>query len=323
MRDFGSRLSRGLSKWVPDTWQACLVLTVISASAYTILYTGHHPLDRIHQAMLDWGEGVWSLLELAMQFTIALVAANACASTAPVHKLLVATAKIPNAKRPREAILVAAVTSMLTAYVNWAICLAVGVVFLPQLLRHNPAVDKRLAVVACFLGMATVWQCGLSSSAPLIMATPNNPFIETGVVSETIPVSRSLFSGFNLIYAISISCYAAMIVVWLTPKSKVAQTASADAIQDVVKTAQVEATECRRNSGQPSRIWLILAAILFAYPLCSKVIAEGFSSSWTINSYNSAFLTLALLLHNNVESFFNSWRRLRRSVAASKTAAQY
>lgn len=37
----------------------------------------------VEEAILAWGDGVWVLLTLAMQFTIAMVAAHACVSSRP------------------------------------------------------------------------------------------------------------------------------------------------------------------------------------------------------------------------------------------------
>ena len=42
----------------------------------------------LNESVLAWGGGMWSLLELAMQFSIAMIAAHACVSSRPVFRLL-------------------------------------------------------------------------------------------------------------------------------------------------------------------------------------------------------------------------------------------
>ena len=66
VRDLGAGLSRATERWVPDSWVICMMLTV-AALALAILGAGVGPVD----AALAWGGGMWSLLGLAMQFTIA------------------------------------------------------------------------------------------------------------------------------------------------------------------------------------------------------------------------------------------------------------
>ena len=74
----GARLSAFSERWVPDAWVVCMGLTAI-ALALALGGAGASP----HEALLAWGEGVWVLLTLAMQFTIAMVAAHACVATNP------------------------------------------------------------------------------------------------------------------------------------------------------------------------------------------------------------------------------------------------
>ena len=41
----------------------------------------------IADAILAWGDGMWSLLELAMQFTLTMVVSYACISSGPMFRL--------------------------------------------------------------------------------------------------------------------------------------------------------------------------------------------------------------------------------------------
>ena len=82
-REFGAALSRFTERWVPDAWVICMILTAI-ALALAIFGAG----AGVEESILAWGDGVWLLLGLAMQFTIAMVAAHACVASAPVFRLL-------------------------------------------------------------------------------------------------------------------------------------------------------------------------------------------------------------------------------------------
>ena len=74
LRDLGAGLSRATERWVPDAWVICMILTLV-AIALAMAGAG----AGLEETALAWGGGVWKLLELAMQFTLAMVAAHACA----------------------------------------------------------------------------------------------------------------------------------------------------------------------------------------------------------------------------------------------------
>ena len=171
-RDLGTGLSRFTERWVPDSWVICMILTALS-----LLFAIGGAGVGVEEALLAWGSGMGSLLELAMQFTIAMVAAHACVSSRPVFKLLDALARVPNPEKPVQAVALAAIFSLVTAYLNWAFCLVSCALFVPFLCRRNPLTDIRVLVTACYLGLGTVWHGGLSGSAPLILATPGNPLL--------------------------------------------------------------------------------------------------------------------------------------------------
>ena len=185
LRDLGAGLSRLTERWVPDAWVICMMLTTI-ALALAVFGAGAGP----EEAVLAWGAGVWNLLELAMQFTIALVAAHACVASRPVHRLLDRLAGWPDPEKPVQAILLAGIVSMVTGYLNWAFCIVACALFVPFICRRNPRVDIRVLIAASYMGLGTVWQSGFSSSAPLILATPGNPLLDPSSGPAIVQLER-------------------------------------------------------------------------------------------------------------------------------------
>ena len=57
------------------------------------------------------------------------------------------------------------------------------------------------------------------------------------------------------------------------------------------------------------RGWVWLAVVLLAYPLGHSLVTKGFGATWTINAYNTVFLTLALLLHGRPLPFLRACRQ--------------
>ncbi len=90
-RESGAAVSRFTERWVPDAWVICMMLSAV-ALVLAVFGAG----AGIEESILAWGDGVWSLLTLAMQFTIAMVAAHACVSSRPVFRLFDRLASLPD-----------------------------------------------------------------------------------------------------------------------------------------------------------------------------------------------------------------------------------
>jgi short-chain fatty acids transporter len=308
-RDLGVGLSRLTERWVPDAWVICMILTAI---ALTLAVFGAGA--GLEESILAWGDGVWVLLTLAMQFTIAMVAAHACVTSRPVFRALDRLAALPDPERPVQAVALAAAFSLVTAYLNWALCLVACALFVPFLCRRNPNVDVRVLIAASYIGLGTVWHCGLSGSAPLILATPGNPLLEPGtgapVVDRLYPVTETLYNPFNLLYMAVIAVVGFGVSVLLHPRAD-AVTLSAEQVAAILPEPPGEdpapATPGARVDA--FRGWTWLAVALLVYPLGHSMLHRGFGTSWTINAYNVAFLAAALLLHGRPLPFLRACRR--------------
>ncbi|MFQ5514375.1 MAG: TIGR00366 family protein [Myxococcota bacterium] len=308
LRDLGAWLTDLTERWVPDAWVICMILTAV-ALGLTIFGAG----AGVEEAVLGWGAGVWNLLTLAMQFTLAMVAARACVSSRPVFRLLDRLAALPDPERPLQAVVLAALFSLVTGYLNWALCLVASALFVPFLCQRNPRADVRVVIAAAYLGLGTVWHCGLSGSAPLILATPGNPLLEPGsgtpVVERLYPVTETLFHPFNLVYMLLIGATGLLAIVLLHPRRDV-RTLSPEQIRAILPAPPDDPPSAPTPAGRLDgfRGWIWLAAVLLAYPLGHSIVTRGFGVSWTINAYNVVFLTLALLLHGRPLPFLRACR---------------
>jgi short-chain fatty acids transporter len=308
LRELGAGLTRVTERWVPDAWVLCMMLTAL-ALLLAVAGAGAAP----QEAALAWGRGVWSLLALAMQFTIALVAAHACVASRPAHRLLDRLARLPDPERPVQAVVLAGVVSIATAYLNWALCLVACALFAPFLFRRNPRADVRVLIAASYLGLGTVWHGGLSGSAPLILATPGNPLLAPAsgppLVDRVVPVTETLFAPFNLAYLAAIAVVSLICVAALHPR-RGAVTLSAEEIDAMLPRppeppprATTPAARMDAFSG-----WVWLAAALLVIPLGHAIWTRGFGAAWNIDAYNAAFLALALVLHRHPLSFLRACR---------------
>jgi short-chain fatty acids transporter len=308
LRELGAGLSKVTERWVPDAWVICMILTAIAA-ALAIFGAG----AGLEETALAWGGGVWKLLELAMQFSLALVAAHACAVSPPVYRWLDRLARLPDPGRPLGAVALVGAFSVVTGYLNWALTLVACALFVPFVLHRNPRVDARVLIASAYLGIGTVWQSGLSSSAPLILATPGNPLLAPGsgapVVDRLYPVTETLFNPFNLIYAALMAAVGIGTALLLHPR-RAAWTLPAHEVEAMLPRPPLAEPASSTPAGwiDSLRLWVLLAVVLLAYPLGHSIATRGFGTSWTINAYNSVFLVAALLLHGRPRPFLRACR---------------
>ena len=309
--NLGEGLSRFTQRWIPDSWVVCMMLTVI-AILLAIFGAG----AGLNEAVLAWGGGMWALLELAMQFTIAMIAAHACVSSRPAFRFFDWLASRPDVDRPVQAAVLLGAFSIVVAYFNWAASIVASALFLPFIARRNPKADIRVLIAAGYLGLGTVWHGGLSGSAPLILATPGNPILEpaTGapIIDRLLPVTETLFNSFNLIYLLVVSAVALGMVAILHPR-KNPRTLSEDQLQQIMPVLpEVVEPVTPAARIEAFRGWIFLAVILIGYPLGHSLVTNGFGASWTINAYNAVFLIGALLLQGTpaclVRAFGNGAR---------------
>jgi short-chain fatty acids transporter len=306
LADLGGTLSHFTERWIPDSWVVCMMITAL----VLVLATAGAGVS-VQASMLAWGGGMWTLLELSMQLSIALIAAHACVSSPPIFRSLEKLSGLANPERPVQAVVLMALYSMVTAYFNWALSLVASALFIPFVCRKNPKTDIRLLAAAAYLGQGTVWHGGLSGSAPLILATPGNPLIAPAggppVLDHLVPVTQTLFAPFNLIYLIVIGLVGLVTLAVLHPRTG-ALTLSREQVDAMMPRIPALPPQRDTVAGRLDRFrgWTILAAMLIAYPLGHALVTRGVAA-WNINAYNMAFLTLALVLHRRPESLVRAF----------------
>jgi short-chain fatty acids transporter len=297
----GVALTRWTERWVPDSWVIAVMLTLVVA-LLAVTIGGASATSTLNA----WGNGLWVLLSLAMQFTLMMVVAYACAVSPPVKRLFVWLASRADPSQPRQAIVLMALFSTVTAWLNWAFSLVVTAAFLPFVVRANPRADFRLLVACAYLGLGTVFHTGLSGSAPLIIATPENFLIKSGVLSETISTSRTLFTSFNLLYALCAGLLGILIAAALVPSAEATVSVSAEQAERLAATNTSKSRPATMLPADKIEWWpgwsLIVGTAMLLYFLL-QVRALGLGRAWTIDNYNLLFLALGLLLHWYPKSF--------------------
>ncbi|MBI4424316.1 MAG: short-chain fatty acid transporter [Elusimicrobia bacterium] len=295
------RLTSLSERYIPSAFViACLLTALTFAVAW--LAAGAGPL----QCVQHWGDGLWTLLEFAMQMCLILLTGAILADSPIVDGWLERAAAAP--RTPRAAVVWAAVGSMLLCWLHWGLGLVASAFFARKLARRHPDTDYRLLVAVSYFGMGAVWHAGLSGSAPLLVATPRH-FLHatTGVIA----LSETTFSPFNLgLTAAVILALAAL--AWLMHPQRVEErfrlgpealaklVAAPPAPAPAAPTAWLDILENGRGVN------LLLGSLGVAW-LALDALKNG--SGVTFNKLNLVFLSLGLLLHRSPAEFTRSAER--------------
>jgi len=304
LAQLGLAITRFTERWAPDSWVIAVMLTIFVA-VLAMSVGGASATETLNA----WGSGLWALLALSMQFTLMMVVSYACAVSPPLKRFFVWLASQPDPTRPRQAVALMAVFSTITAWLNWAFSLVVSAAFLPFLVRANPRVDFRIVVTCAYLGLGTIWHTGLSGSAPLILATPENFLIKSGVLTDVVPTTQTMFTPFNLFYACLAGVIGVVLAMALTPSEEASVRISEERL---VRLSQEGEGVRRPAAMRPAdRLewwpgWSILVGVALLTYFFLQVRTMGFSRAWTIDNYNLLFLALGLLLHWYPKSFLHA-----------------
>jgi short-chain fatty acids transporter len=211
---FGSRVSDVVERWMPSPFLFAVILTYVVFVA-GVAIEGASPV-----AMAGyWRDGFWVLLTFAMQMVLILVTGYALAYHPWVQRFIAWLTGLPS--DGKQAVVLVGVIAMVVAWIHWGLGLIVGAVMAREMGRQaherGLSVHYPLLCVAGYMGMGLTWHWGLAASAPLLMNTPDNVFIQQGIVDGLISTSQTIFHPYTLALTISGIVYAAIVLYLLSP----------------------------------------------------------------------------------------------------------
>lgn len=298
-----------IQRYLPDPFIFAILLTFV-AFACAIPITGQGPL----QVLMNWGNGIWSLLGFAMQMSLVLVCGSALADSPAVQKGLRKMASFP--KTPVSAIVCVTLVSSLACWINWGFGLIVGAVFAKQLASQVKGVDYRLLIASAYSGFV-VWHAGLSASIPLAMATAGPALTEVsgGCITEAIPVSQTIFATYNVIIVFFVIAAITVINSLMHPKGAEVICVDPALLQEddresVPVSNGLKTPASRLNS---SKVLAFLVGIMGFTYLFVNLFING--NSLDLNSVILLFLILGLLLHGTPVNYVGAITKSAHSSA--------
>ena len=283
-------LNHVVERYIPSALVFSIVLTVIVA-ILGLLLTPTGPGDLI----VAWGDGLAGLLAFMTQMALILLLGHMLANTGPVRKFLALLASIPRTEPAAYVFVfvVAAVASLIT----WGLGLVVGGLLAREVAYHGRERGLRLhfpMLVAAGFGGFVVWHMGYSASGPLTAATEGS-FLMEPLGGQPLPITETVFSGWNMIAATVTILVVALALFLVAPRrGDTVKELETDA-REVVEDGQEEVVTPADRLDASRLVTGLTGLALVAY----LVLHFGRGGTLTLDTVNWSFLALILLLVKN------------------------
>lgn len=210
----GDRLAGVVERWMPSPFLFAIILTYIAYVA-AIVIEGSGPFETV----LFWYDGFWLFLTFAMQMVLILMTGFVVAYHPRVNAGLRRLTQLP--RDGKQAAVLVGILAMGLAWIHWGVSLIIGAIFAREMgktaYRKGINVHYPVLCVAGYMGLGLTWHWGLSGSAPLLLATPENEFIELGVLEGVVPTSATIFSTYALSLTVLSIVFASLMLYLLAP----------------------------------------------------------------------------------------------------------
>jgi len=287
-----------VEKYYPNPFVFVIVVTALTF-LLAIGLTDISPVSAIEA----WGGGLSKLLAFMAQLSLTLIAAYALAHTDLAREALSKLARLPSTQF--QAYFLVTFIAGISNLIAWSLGLVVGALIARQVAieadRKNIAIHYPLLVASAYAGFV-LWHMGYSSSSALFVATPGHSLEE---LVGIIPVTETIFSGFNLILALITLACICIVCPLMHPKDNNIIRLKADVLLKS-STRLIEDKTTNNTVGKKldnSRIFTVAIAILLIIFLIIWFATKGLDLN--LNIVNWTFLAGGLLLARNVQHYMD------------------
>ncbi|HEY8520723.1 MAG TPA: TIGR00366 family protein [Gammaproteobacteria bacterium] len=294
----GLRLSDWFERWFPDAF--ALALAAVTIVFLACLAAGSSVLETAQR----FGTGFWDLIAFTMQMSMIIVTGYAVATSPPAYRVIRRLAAVPRTGRGAAAYV--GLFSMLSSLISWSFSLIFSALLAREVAHRVRGADYRAIGAAAYLGVGSVWALGLSSSAALIMATPDSLPDAIEQISGVIPLSQTIGLWQSLAIAAALIVASMAIAFYSAPPAHQAREMRDMGVEYQEATSDLGRREKPGEWLEYSPLLTIVVCVLgFGY-LATQVRARGAGVLLELNHYVFLFLIVGLLLHWRPRSFVNA-----------------
>ena len=303
-------MTRFVQRWLPDPLVFAVILSVLVFVGGLMVAEVPEGQNAVMTMVDYWGGGFWNLLAFTMQMAMIVVTGYALASSEQVKGLLKVLASF--AKTPRTAVAMVCFFGGVASAINWGFGLVVGALFAKQVARNLKAVDYGLLIACAYIGFMT-WGGGLSGSMPLSAATADNIIVKNYLGGNPIPITDTIFTGYNAFITIGILICMPLLVMYMIPKTpKSVDPALLAEEPSFQKVLGPDATPAEKF--EESRFMALIVVAVGAAYLIHLFWRKGFNAL-DINTVNLIFLVCGIFLHKTPMAYMRAIQAAARSTA--------
>jgi short-chain fatty acids transporter len=288
-----------MGRLVPDAITTSIALLLILAGMAVALG------DPVAKTVDAYYQGLWMLLPFTMQMTLIITLSSVLGATPFFRAAIASLSRMP--RNTTQVVALSVLVAGFASYLYWGLGMAlsplVAIHFAREAERKRIAVDF-LFLLALLWAANSLWQYGLSASAPLLMATPGH-FLEkmTGVV----PLSKTIWSPAAIVQELAFLVILIVAGCRMMPSKCRPMSAFPEALKAIEDAAA---------DGQPANfserlernpvVTLLLCAVLGTW-LFTHFFTRRLGLD--INSLNTILLFSCLALHGSVYHFTKSLQK--------------
>ena len=193
--DWLNRFSQAVGRVIPDAMSTAVgMLVLLAVGALAIGNSALVVMDAFYR-------GLWMLLPFTMQMALILVLSSTL-GTAPVFTRAVARlSRVPQTQA--QVFAVACLVVACLAYLYWGLAIALGplvsIYFAREAEKKGIDIDFPFLLATTFAA-GSIWQFGLSASAPLLMNTPGH-FLEKQI--GLLPLSTTIWAPATVVFIVA------------------------------------------------------------------------------------------------------------------------
>ena len=297
-----TRFSQAIGRVIPDAMSTAVgMLLLLGAGALAIGNSGAAVMDAFYR-------GLWMLLPFTMQMALILTLSSTLGA-APVFRRAIGRLSRPPRTRDQAFALSCLVVACL-AYLYWGLAIALGplvsIYFAREAEKKGVEVDFPF-LLATTSAAGSIWQFGLSASAPLLMNTPGH-FLEkqTGL----IPLSTTIWAPATFVFIVTFFLAVIVAARFLHPSRPQPLSQFPDAFglaEPLLVIAEAEpidhAAPAPTLSDRVERSSVPVAILVAALAAWVYYHFRVKHLGLDLNSLNTVLFGLALLVHRNVSNF--------------------
>ncbi|WP_430503960.1 short-chain fatty acid transporter [Haloparvum sp. PAK95] len=314
---FGQQMANWSEKWIPNPFLFAVLLTIIAYIAANVA-TPDGPVENIR----NWYGGFWTLLTFAMQMVLILVTGYAVADSDLVSSYLDRLASWPDTNA--QAAAATGVVAMVAGYFHWGVGLIVGAIFAIFVARAGHKRGKTFHYpILCAAGYTSqvIWHVGPSSSAGLLSATEDHPFVD---VIGVVPLSESVFTPYAFGLAVLVLATVTITLYFLAPEEANA-TGIEEYAPSLLEEEEVEALseptdpEPQTDGGADGKnpadrindsrlVAFVLGLGMLVYIVDYLAQVGTIGEALDLNLFNFIFIALGLFLHKTPRAYMEAIR---------------